>query len=163
MLFFKQNFKGKLLVLPKNLKAWIIKKKELWPERLFKEHIFRFRWARDRDRLFKDTSEANIYWNIPLTTTEGTYKIVHRGHYTRLMTGAYPFEGESKHFKVKQKKGASTSNSTEEVATSINCKVFKAAISRKIVLKTVKKVLLNIRLFFYCFFCNFLYVMFFVS
>jgi len=63
----------------------------------------KFRWARDRDRLFKDTSEANIYWKIPLTTTEGTYKIVHRGHYTRLMTGAYPFEGESKHFKVKQK------------------------------------------------------------
>jgi len=62
----------------------------------------KFIWARDRS-FWQDTSEANIYWKIPLNTSEGTYKIVHHGHYTRMLQGVYSYKGESKHFKVKQK------------------------------------------------------------
>lgn len=57
----------------------------------------KFVWSRERSS-FGDTSEAKIFWKIPLSTPEGIYRIRHFGH--RKFIKVYSFEGTSKTFRV---------------------------------------------------------------
>jgi len=106
------------------------------------------------EHLLEDTAES--HWGH---LQDRAPRLLHQAH-----AGDLPFQGgeqtlqsEAGVTEVRVKPRRKTHWGFRSVAIWINCKVFKAAISRKNCSQDCKKVLLNIR-FFYCYFCNILYV-----
>jgi hypothetical protein len=64
----------------------------------------KFSWFRPADKLLppllRTQSHATVMWTVPTHTPAGTYRLVHQGHYRRVLGGVQPFVGVSSAFPV---------------------------------------------------------------